>query len=328
MTLSIALVAILLLAVAAGLFARRRAIGLRGGGARLNSLPNYHGFYVALWVALPALLLLTLWAPVQTSLVEQSVLSSPVGQKLPEFDLARDTILTEAREIAAGDREAGFNAESSELAPIYAAATSRYAAIGGGVAIVFALLGAFLSMRRIGVDFRARSSVERWVMGLLIAASLVAILTTLGIVLSLLFESLRFFGMVSPTEFLFGTTWSPQTAIRADQAGSSGAFGSVPLFWGTAFIGAIIAMIVAIPLGLMSAIFLTQYSPPKLRSWLKPILEILAGVPSSCGSGGSVRSSFQSKPRAFRAGRSNMELAASPVACAQPPGARPVCSRA
>ena len=280
MTLSIALVAILLLAIAAGLFARRRAAGLRGGGARLNSLPNYHAFYVALWAALPALVLLAIWSPVQTGLVEQSVLSSPVGQKLPDFDLARDTILTEAREIAAGEREAGFNAESSELAPIYAAATSRYGAIGGSIAIVFAMLGAFLSMRRVGVDFRARSGVERWVMGLLLGASLIAILTTLGIVLSLLFESLRFFQQVPVTEFLFGTTWSPQTAIRADQAGSSGAFGSVPLFWGTAFIGAIIAMIVAIPLGLMSAIFLTQYSPPQLRSWLKPMLEILAGVPT------------------------------------------------
>jgi phosphate transport system permease protein len=97
MTLSIALVAVLLLAFAAGLFARRRAVGLRGGGARLNSLPNYHAFYVALWATLPALLMLAIWTPVQTGLVEQSVLSSPAGQKLPDFDLARDTILTEAR---------------------------------------------------------------------------------------------------------------------------------------------------------------------------------------------------------------------------------------
>ena len=130
MTLSIALVAVLLVALAAGLFARRRVIGLRGGGARLNSLPNYHAFYVVLWAALPALLVLMIWTPVQTGLIEQTVLSSPVGQKLPQFDLARETILSEAREIAAGEREAGFNAESSELAPIYAAATSRYAAIG------------------------------------------------------------------------------------------------------------------------------------------------------------------------------------------------------
>ena len=113
-------------------------------------------------------------------------------------------------------------------------------------------------------------------MVLLVGASLIAILTTLGIVLSLLFESLMFFTKVNVGEFLFGTTWSPQMAIRADQAGSSGAFGSVPLFWGTIFIGAIIAMIVAIPLGLMSAIFLTQYAPQRLRAWLKPILEILA----------------------------------------------------
>jgi len=280
MTLSIALVAILVIAVAAGLFARNRAKELRGGGARLNSLPNYHGLYVALWAALPALLFLAIWSPVQTGLVDQAVLATPAGRQLPDFDMARDTILSEAREIAAGEREAGFNPESNALAPIYAEASARFATIGGGIAILIALAGGFFALRRIGADFRARSGVERWLMGLLLAASLIAILTTLGIVLSLLFESLRFFNLVSPTEFLFGTTWSPQTAIRADQAGSSGAFGSIPLFWGTAFIGAIIAMIVAIPLGLMSAIFLTQYAPQQVRAWLKPILEILAGVPT------------------------------------------------
>jgi phosphate transport system permease protein len=116
--------------------------------------------------------------------------------------------------------------------------------------------------------------------GLLLVASLIAIFTTLGIVLSLLFESLRFFKLVPLSDFLFGLSWSPQTAIRADQAGSSGAFGSIPLFWGTVFIGAIIAMIVAIPLGLMSAIYLTQYAAPKVRAVVKPLLEILAGVPT------------------------------------------------
>jgi len=280
MTLSIALVAVLLIAVAAGLFARNRAKGLRSGGARLNSLPNYHALYVGLWAALPAAFFLAIWAPVQTAFVEQTVLASPAGQQLPAFDMARDTILGEAREIATGEREAGFNPESSSLAPIYADAMAKYAALGGGIAILIALAGGFFALRRIGADFRARSGVERWLMGLLLGASLIAILTTLGIVLSLLFESLRFFNLVSPGEFLFGTTWSPQTALRADQAGSSGAFGSIPLFWGTIFIGAIIAMIVAIPLGLMCAIFLTQYAPQALRAWLKPILEILAGVPT------------------------------------------------
>jgi phosphate transport system permease protein len=146
--------------------------------------------------------------------------------------------------------------------------------------VLIAFGGATWAYTRLAPQFRARNRVERVVMGVLILASLIAVLTTFGIVFSLLFESLRFFKMVSPVEFLFGMQWSPQTAIRADQAGSSGAFGSVPLFWGTIFIGAIIAMAVAIPLGLMSAIWLTQYAPPKLRSILKPVLEILAGVPT------------------------------------------------
>ena len=280
MSLTIALVAILGVAVLAALFARRRASGIREGGQRLNSLPIYHAFYVLIWSAVPALLLLAIWAPIQQGLVEQAVLSTPEGMALPDFDLQKNAILAEARDIASGARSIGFNSEASQLAPIYAEASSRYAALGGGIAFLLALAGGFFAMRRIGVEFRARTGVERWVMILLVAASLIAILTTLGIVLSLLFETIRFFGMVSPTEFLFGTQWSPQIAIRADQAGSSGAFGSIPLFWGTVFIGAIIAMIVAIPLGLMSAIYLTQYAHARVRAWLKPILEILAGVPT------------------------------------------------
>ncbi len=221
-----------------------------------------------------------MWLPIQNALVDQVVLASPAGQALPDFAVQRKAILGEAREIALGQRPAGFNPESAGLAPVYSATNARYSLAGAAVAILIALFGAFFALRRQGVDFRARLSVERWVMVLLVGASLIAILTTLGIVLSLLFESVLFFSKVNAAEFLFGTTWSPQTAIRADQAGSSGAFGSVPLFWGTIFIGAIIAMIVAIPLGLMSAIFLTQYAPYRVRAWLKPILEILAGVPT------------------------------------------------
>ena len=281
MTLTIALVAIFTIALAAAWLARARAWRLRAAsGGRLNSLPFYHATNAFLWAALPALLLLAAWSPVQTGLVEQAVLATPEGLALPDFDMQRDAILGEAREIAAGEREAGFNPESSTLAPHFASADRHYGLLGGGAAILLAFAGAAFAFRKVAVSFRARSGVERWAMGLLIAASLIAILTTLGIVLSLLFETLRFFNLVSPAEFLFGTTWSPQTAIRADQAGSSGAFGSVPLFWGTIFIGAIIAMIVAIPLGLMSAIFLTEYAHPRLRAWLKPILEILAGVPT------------------------------------------------
>jgi phosphate transport system permease protein len=286
MTMTIALVAVLAITIAAGLYAHRAATALRRGAdgspGRLNSLPIYHAFYVGLWTAFPALLFLAIWGPVQSHMVDKAVLATPAGQALPAFEMQRDAILREARDIASGAITTGYTPESTALASVYAEVGSRLGTIGTLVATALAIAGAVLAMRRIKVDFRARNGVERWIMVLLVGASLIAILTTLGIVLSLLFESLRFFGMVSPTEFLFGTTWSPQTAMRADQAGSSGAFGSVPLFWGTAFIGAIIAMIVAIPLGLMSAIFLTQYARPQVRAWLKPILEILAGFqPSS-----------------------------------------------
>ena len=280
MTLGIAFIGVLLIALAVGGIAFRGAARLREGG-RLHSLPVYHAVHAAIWVLAPALLVLAAWAPMQTRLVNQAVLSTPEGQALPDFQMQRDTILAEARQIAHREIEAGFNPESTALAPRVLEAEQTYSGIGGIAAILIALgAGGLLVLRKRDREFRARTSVERWMQGLLIAASMIAIFTTLGIVLSLLFESVRFFQLVPASEFLLGLTWSPQMAIRADQAGSSGAFGSIPLFWGTILIGAIIAMIVAIPLGLMSAIYLTQYAAPKVRSVIKPLLEILAGVPT------------------------------------------------
>ena len=147
------------------------------------------------------------------------------------------------------------------------------------LALVLALAGLLWAFPKVRPQFRARNRVEGWVQGLLIACSGVAVLTTLGILLSLLFESFRFFDVVSPVEFLFGTQWSPQTAIRADQVGSSGAFGAVPLFAGT-FLIMLIAMAVAGPVGLLSAIYLSEYAGPTARAWIKPIMEVLAGVPT------------------------------------------------
>jgi phosphate transport system permease protein len=113
----------------------------------------------------------------------------------------------------------------------------------------------------------------------MIVFSSIAILTTLGIVLSVLFESLLFFQKVSPLDFFFGTLWSPQTAMRADQVASQGSFGAVPLFTGTLMVSAI-AMLVAVPIGLMSAIYLSEYATRRVRAWAKPVLEILAGIPT------------------------------------------------
>ncbi len=269
------------LGLAAWAAARAKAAAFSGPGkARPHSLPGYHGWYVALWAAVPALLFLAVWGPVSSNLVMQAVMESPAAATLPPFQMQRQAIFTEARELAEGSREAAFNPQADALAPVYSEASSRYAVIGTVVALLLAFAGGAFAFTRVSPSFRARTRVERLVMAVLLIASSIAILTTLGIVLSLLFESLRFFSMVSPIEFLFGVNWSPQTAMRPDQAGSSGAFGAIPLFWGTIFIGAIIAMIVAIPLGLMSAIYLTQYASRRVRRWMKPLLEVLAGVPT------------------------------------------------
>lgn len=148
------------------------------------------------------------------------------------------------------------------------------------IVILALVAGGFAwAWRNINPRKRARDAVERLMLWVLMGCSLIAILTTVGIVLSVLFESIRFFEKVPITEFLFGLHWSPQTAIRADQVGGSGSFGAVPLFAGTALI-ALIAMLVSAPVGLMSAIYLSEYAHPRTRAILKPMLEILAGVPT------------------------------------------------
>jgi phosphate transport system permease protein len=147
------------------------------------------------------------------------------------------------------------------------------------ICLCLGIAGLLFGRRRISADFRARNRVESAANILLIISSTIAVLTTIGIVLSLVFEALRFFASVNPIEFVFGLTWSPQTAIRADQVGSSGAFGAVPLFVGTLLIAAI-AMLVAVPIGLMAAVYMAEYSGPKVRAWTKPALEVLAGIPT------------------------------------------------
>jgi len=151
--------------------------------------------------------------------------------------------------------------------------------IGIAIALSTSCAGLAWAHSRITTDFSARESVERVVRTLLMLSSGLAILVTVGIVLSLLFEALRFFQLVSPLEFFTGLKWSPQTAMRADQVGASGTFGAVPVFAGTLLI-TLIAMFVAIPIGLLSAIYLGEYASPRMRSIVKPLLEILAGVPT------------------------------------------------
>jgi phosphate transport system permease protein len=145
--------------------------------------------------------------------------------------------------------------------------------------VVLGLIAVLVVRARIRPELRARNAVEGMAQKLLLACSMLAVFVTIGIVLSVLYESLRFFRSVAPHEFLFGLTWSPQTAMREDQAGSSGSFGAVPLFVGTLQISGI-AMLVAVPVGLFSAIYLAEYANRQFRAWAKPLIEVLAGIPT------------------------------------------------
>jgi len=262
------------------IIARARATRLQAEVGRLatNSRPTQHGWYVALWTTLPALVFLAVWANVTPALVLDSVMATPPAQSLPSDDFSRNAILGEARAIASGRQTVAFNPQAMELVEPFRAAMTRYSTTGAILAAILAFACGAYALSRVRPSFTARSRVERVVMWTLLLASLIAIITTAGIVASLVFESMRFFAQVNPLDFLFGLKWSPQSAALG--YGNEDAFGAVPLFWGTIFIGAIIAMIVAIPLGLMSAIYLTQYASSTTRKWMKPILEVLAGVPT------------------------------------------------
>ncbi len=262
---------------------RRRAQALRASGTSLHSLPSYHGAFVALAVGLPMVLAFLIWMPVERTVIDERALAQLASELQPTDGLSRDARLRDIDRIAAGglsDQElASYPQSVVEAGRTAQTLVNRSFAGLLTVGLVLGGLGYVLASRRISPDFRARNTVERMVKGLLIACSCVAVLTTIGIVLSVLFETMRFFAKVPPSEFLFGLQWSPQTALRADQVGSSGAFGAVPLFAGTMLI-MLIAMLVAGPVGLFAAIYMAEYATPSFRAWVKPVLEVLAGIPT------------------------------------------------
>ena len=278
------LIAVLLALTAAAYFlGRRRSVSVAsgvGGVRHLHSLPSYYGSYAALWSLLPALLVLAVWVAFESSIVTQLVVKSlPTDLQQLEPDRL-GLVLNDVRNLASG------NVVSREVTPELQAAADhlksleRTAAAAMAVVVLsLGVIGGGLAWRQIAPRLRARNRVESIVSGLLITASTIAIFTTIGIVLSVLFESIVFFRAVPVTEFLFGLDWSPQMALRADQAGSSGAFGAVPLFAGTLLISGL-AMVVAVPIGLMSAIYLAEYAGREFRAVAKPVLEILAGIPT------------------------------------------------
>jgi phosphate transport system permease protein len=260
--------------------AQSKAMAIASDGqGRLHSLPGYHGWYGALWVVVPALAFLLLHQVIGHGSV-RSLLSGGLSAEvlaLPKDQL--DLFFSNANKIAFGGTPSTVTPELTRAAQSMRSISASLAVAFGVGALVLAALGYFLSRSQLARDFRARNAVEACIGGFMVLASAIAIVTTLGIVLSLLFETLKFFASYSPLDFLFGTQWSPQVAIRADQVGQSGAFGAVPLFVGT-FLIMIIAMAIAIPVGLGSAIYLSEYASARARTYIKPILELLAGIPT------------------------------------------------
>ena len=281
MPISYLFLVLLVLSVFGFYLGRGRAMAIAGGySGKLHSRPSYHGLYVAIWCGLPSFVLLLLWFLLQSRISGWLLLSALEvdPDSLSPEDFVR--LSGQVVRVAAGT----LSADGLPQAVIDAAERySDFQSIAAGALAAFVLAlsvgGLAVARRKISIDHRARQGVERAFNWIMIAASTIAILTTLGLVLSLLFEALRFFARVSPIEFFFGLHWSPQTALRADQVGASGSFGAIPLFAGTALI-TLIAMATAVPIGLLSAMYLSEYASPRFRAWVKPALEILAGIPT------------------------------------------------
>jgi len=271
----------MLLVLAVAVFAffagRTRGRALAASGGHIHSLPTYHGLFTASAALVPMLAVLIAWAMFAPRIAEHFAIASLPVDLQPADDMARANLIREIQTAASGlgEPSPALQAAGATLAAWRTGLDVALFVLGG----LFGALGGWWAFSRLAPLFRARNRFEGMVKVVLIACSAVAILTTVGIVFSVMFETLRFFARYPVFDFLFGTQWSPQTAIREDQVGSSGAFGAVPLFAGTTLI-MLIAMLIAGPVGLFSAIFMAEYASPRVRGLAKPVLEVLAGVPT------------------------------------------------
>jgi phosphate transport system permease protein len=275
---------VLLLLAAIGFFLGRKrshaVVAGQGGVRALHSLPNHYGYMAALWALLPALLVLVLWLGLESRIVRGMVVAElPASvRELPDSELGLyyNQIVGFAR---GGTGPEQLDEAQRAAADHYRALVSASATMKALLVFLVATIGALLALQRITPALRARNHVENIFKWILFSCSFMAVLTTLGIVLSVLFEAIRFFQAIPVLDFLLGLEWSPQMAIRPDQVAASGSFGFVPLLVGTLLISAV-AMFIAVPVGLMSAIYLSEYATRRFRAVTKPVLEILAGVPT------------------------------------------------
>jgi phosphate transport system permease protein len=273
---------IIVLALIGYWLGRSRALAMERSdtSGRLSALPQYYGYYVALWCGLPAIALLLIWLAAQPLVINRLLLAGlPADMTANATPAKIDLLVATIKNAASGIVFGQPKPEIMQAAELY-----NSLIFGARAALVVAVLsvaiaGLVWARQQVAPRFRARDGVERIIGFLLVLCSLIAILTTLGIVISLLIESVRFFERVPPHEFLFGLNWEPQIAIRADQVAGVGAFGAVPVFWGTIMVSAV-AMFVALPIGILSAIYMSEYATPGVRTVVKPLLEVLAGIPT------------------------------------------------
>ncbi|AKI02342.1 phosphate ABC transporter membrane protein 1, PhoT family [Hoeflea sp. IMCC20628] len=306
MTPSVLILIVLGLAVAGYVLGRQRALkSAARDGTKLHSLPGYYGQSVALFLAVPALFLLGAWLFLQPVLIESSISGKIPDSAIPDGG-AKSLVMVDVRRIAGGLSDIIAEGEMSEddLALMRADVTdvrARLATVGvalgsdvspavfevakdyrdielaadfvRNIAVLVVALGfGYWAWARIQPKLRARNISETFVKALLMGSSLVAILTTVGIVGSLLFESIEFFKMYPAEDFFLSTTWNPQFRGGSD-------LGFLPLLWGTLYVS-FVALVFAVPIGLMIAIYLAEYAGPTLRSFAKPAIEVLAGIPT------------------------------------------------
>jgi phosphate transport system permease protein len=259
-------------------WSRSRAL-VATNGVKVHSRPQYHGSYVAIWTMTPALMMIGLWAWFGAGITHNFI----VSQIPPETVLALDQVglnatIARIRSLASGYGVTG-DIPAYEQAAGDALRSFQFITflVVIGAAAVAGIAALLYARSRITARLRARNAVERVINVVLLACSAVAILTTIGIVSSLLTEAIRFFTFVSPMDFFFGTVWNPSFSSTGGAA--HGQYGLLPLLTGTLMITAI-AMLVAVPIGLMAAIYLSQYAHRRLRAVAKPIIEILAGIPT------------------------------------------------
>ncbi len=261
---------------------RSRAIrvgGMTGATRNLHSLPEYYGYFAALATTIPALAILLAWEIAETRIVLAFVTASLPDdvRNLPAGEL--ELFLNTVRTSAPGEYALSADPVVADAVARYSSLTKSSQWLMAGVVASFALLGLSIALRTIRPALRARERVERVIEWSLFIASGIAVLATVGIVASVLSEAMRFFEQVSVADFLLGTSWSPQSAIREDQVGSSGSFGILPLLAGTSLI-TVIAMLVAVPIGVFSAVYMAEYASTRLRTIVRPLLEMLAGIPT------------------------------------------------